>query len=384
MKTETVVQKKILVVDDNPSVIALMLKILQSEFTISSALNGEDALKTIRTFKPDVVLLDVTMPGIDGYEVCKIIRSQSIYDYVKVIMVSSGTILQERLKGYQAGADDYICKPFNQDELLAKIRVFVRLKIVEDQLNELNDTLEEKVRMRSQQLVDAEKLAGIGRYAAGIVHNLKNPLQVIMGEGQLFALEYPENRNIMALIKAANQMKNIIGTILTTSHRESKEIPLAVDLNQVLKDQLELLKANHFFKYNVRTEVQLSPLPPYMGMFSHFSQSFGNLIKNAIEAMYDSKTKIIKIISSMKNDIIYITIADSGHGISPDKMEIIFDPFFTTKPLTAKDGRPTGTGLGLASCKEMIESYGGRIKIKSIIGRGTAFIIELPLKQGHK
>ncbi len=373
-------KNQILVVDDVPSIRGVMKDMLEPDYLVWTASNGEETLEILQTFLPDIILLDVNMPGIDGYEVCKQIRSKSESGFIKIIMVSGRATLEERLKGYEAGADDYIAKPFDKEELLAKVRVFLRLKSVEDQLRELNRTLNEQVRMRTEQLIDAEKMAAIGRYAAGIVHNLNNPLQVIMGNAQLLAMKHPDNRSIMMLRKAAAQMKKIIRTILSTSYRENKEECTDIDLNEVLNAQVELLKANPFFKHKIRTEIRLAPLPAYTGIYAHFSQSIGNLIQNAVDALHESKEGVLSISTFIEDEAIIIKVSDTGHGISKEKMGKIFNPFFTTKPLTASDDRPTGTGLGLASSKEMIESYGGDIQVESEVGKGTTFIVRLPLR----
>ena len=373
-------KNQILVVDDVPSIRGVMKDMLEPHYLVWTASNGEETLEILQTFLPDIILLDVNMPGIDGYEVCKQIRSKSESGFIKIIMVSGRATLEERLKGYEAGADDYIAKPFDKEELLAKVRVFLRLKSVEDQLRELNRTLNEQVRMRTEQLIDAEKMAAIGRYAAGIVHNLNNPLQVIMGNAQLLAMKHPDNRSIMMLRKAAAQMKKIIRTILSTSYRENKEECTDIDLNEVLNAQVELLKANPFFKHKIRTEIRLAPLPAYTGIYAHFSQSIGNLIQNAVDALHESKEGVLSISTFIEDEAIIIKVSDTGHGISKEKMGKIFNPFFTTKPLTASDDRPTGTGLGLASSKEMIESYGGDIQVESEVGKGTTFIVRLPLR----
>lgn len=372
---------KILVVDDAPSVLALMQDILEVEYFVKTAPNGEKALEILKTYRPDLILLDITMTGIDGYEVCRKIRSDKTYGFTKIIMVSSRTMLEERLKGYAAGADDYISKPFKKEELLAKVRVFMRLKSVEDQLQQFNRMLNQQVRVRTEQLLEVEKMAALGRYAAGIVHNLNSPLQVIMGNAELLSMKQPDNQEIMALRKAAAQMKKIIRTILTTSRRESKEEYEYIDLNTILKEQIELLQSNLFFKHKIQKVLDLQKLPPYFGIYHHFSQIVGNLIQNAVDAMYyqDRKNRTISISSFQKEDAILIRISDTGHGISKEKIAKIFNPFFTTKPLTANDDRPTGTGLGLASCKEMVESYGGEILVRSVLDTGTTFTIKLPI-----
>ncbi len=376
MNTES---KIILVVDDAASVVMAIRNILDPYYEVKTASSGEDALTILNAFKPDLILLDVTMPGIDGYEVCRQIRANEAFRTVKIIMVSSRSELKERLNGYASGADDYIGKPFQEEELLAKVRVFLRIRALENELQQLNNTLNEQVSLRTEQLLLAEKLAAIGRYSAGIVHNLNTPLQVIMGSAELLAIKHPDNPNIMRLRKAAAQMKKIISTIISTGYREGGTEYTELDLNEVIRDQIELLKSNPFFKHKIRTELILSPLPAYRGIYAHFSQSFGNLIKNAADAMYSSEQKFLSITTSVKDGVILIKISDTGHGISKERMGKIFNPFFTTKPLTASDERPTGTGLGLASAKEMIEAYGGEISVESQLGKGSIFTVILPI-----
>ncbi len=371
---------KILVVDDVPSILSYLKDILtDANYEVATAGGGEEALAYLTSFKPDLILLDIIMPGMDGFEVCRKIRANPANDPVKIIMVSSKSELKERLKAYETGVDDYIGKPFDEHELLAKIHVFMRLKNAEDELVDLNNQLNEQVRIRTHQLLDAEKMATVGRLTAGIVHNLNNPLQIMMSLSQLLAFKHPEISKIDELRKACDRMQGIIGTILNTGKRENELSPVDVNFNEVLRDRIELLKANRFFKYHIRTRMDLQPLPLFRGVYAHFSQSFGNLIDNAVDAMYDRNEGVLTIQTRVVNRMIQIKIIDTGVGIEPDQMDKIFDPFYTTKPLTAEDNRPTGTGLGLASCQEMIASYGGRIKVESKFGKGATFTVELPV-----
>src|SRR5438128_6009709 len=123
---------KILIVDDNATNIAILEELLSDHYKLHSARSGEEALAALEEFRPDLILLDIMMPGIDGYETCRRIRANPARKNVKVIMVSAKAMVSERLKGYEAGADDYITKPFEEDELLAKVQVYLRLKSVEE------------------------------------------------------------------------------------------------------------------------------------------------------------------------------------------------------------------------------------------------------------
>ncbi len=370
---------KILIVDDTKSVRDFLTEILINEqYTVLIASTGESGLDLYRRFKPDLVLLDIILPGINGYEVCRKMRSEPTGRFVKIIMVSTKNRLEERLDGYSVGADDYLSKPFEKDELLAKVRVFLHLKSVEDQLRELNDTLNEQVRIRTSQVLEAEKMATLGRHTAGIVHNLNNPLGVIMSTSELLTLRYPDEKHILMQRKAASQMTRIIKTIMETSYRDCKEESTWLDINQILRDQLELFETFLVWKDKVKTVIKLEPLPSILGVYAHFSQSFSNFITNAIEAMHGSEEKTLTVSSMVEDGTIIIRISDTGHGMSESTMCKIFHPFYTTKHRAVSEKGTSGTGLGLAYCSKIIQSYGGKIEVESNLGTGSTFSVHLP------
>ena len=371
---------KILIVEDAPSVARFTQTILQGEYETRIAASGEDALTTLQSYQPDIILLDNILPGMSGLDVCQEVRSGKNHIGVKIIMVSSRAEIDERIEGYNAGVDDYLGKPYKKEELQAKVRVFLRLKLVEDELRSINIRLNEQVKIRTDQLVNAAKMAAIGKSTAGIVHNLNNPLQAILGYSQLLELKFPDNPHIEKLKTSATLMKEMIATILMNSREENTIKVNDIDLNELLKNQIEMMRTNRFFKHQVQTKLDLQPIPLFKGVYAHFSQSLGNLIKNAVEAMYHTKNKTLTIQTAVKKGQIRITISDTGCGMAPETIPKIFDPFFTTKPLSSADDEPTGTGIGLASSKEMIEAYGGTIAVESQLGAGSRFLISLPLE----
>jgi signal transduction histidine kinase len=371
---------KILIVEDAPSVARFTQTILQGEYETRIAASGEDALTTLQSYQPDIILLDNILPGMSGLDVCQEVRSGKNHIGVKIIMVSSRAEIDERIEGYNAGVDDYLGKPYKKEELQAKVRVFLRLKLVEDELRSINIRLNEQVKIRTDQLVNAAKMAAIGKSTAGIVHNLNNPLQAILGYSQLLELKFPDNPHIEKLKTSATLMKEMIAAILMNSREENTIKVNDIDLNELLKNQIEMKRTNRFFKHQVQTKLDLQPIPLFKGVYAHFSQSLGNLIKNAVEAMYHTENKTLTIQTAVKKGQIRITISDTGCGMAPETIPKIFDPFFTTKPLSSADDEPTGTGIGLASSKEMIEAYGGTIAVESQLGAGSRFLISLPLE----
>lgn len=368
----------VLIVDDEPRNLRIMQESLADDTLVRTATNGAEALTVADQILPDLVFLDIMMPGLDGYEVCKKLRKNPKLIYTKIVLVSGKAHIEERLKGYAAGADDYVTKPFVPDELLAKAKVFLRLVAAERGLHLMNQDLEEKVRIRSEQLIRIEQAAFIGIHAAEIVHNLSNPLAIVMGNIELLKRIYPDEKRVGKLSSAVNNMQVVIRSILQVGKQEHKRTE-NLDINTLLRDELKLLESEQFLKYQVTTTLDLKELPPIKGQASHFLQSFGNLIKNAIESMYESERRELKISTGCQGGFIQVEIADTGSGIATDDLEKVFDPFFTTKPFEAKGDEPTGTGLGLPSVKRMLAAYQASIEFDSTVGEGTTVRVKIPM-----
>ncbi len=170
---------KILVVDDDPVNLDIFKHLLDKQYEVAYASSGEETLKILPQFIPDLILLDIMMPGISGYEVCKTIKKDE-KNLTKIILVSAKAMLDERLMGYESGADDYIAKPFDHEEFLAKVRIFIKLKKAEDALRGLNSSLEGAVLLRTKQLVEAEKKANKAKNEIdNIIKSMVDPLLVL-------------------------------------------------------------------------------------------------------------------------------------------------------------------------------------------------------------
>lgn len=368
----------ILAVDDNPRNLAILEEIISEYFEFEMVTSGEEAIEAVKKNTPDIILLDIMMSGIDGYETCKQIKDMQDIIHPKIIFVSGKAMEEERIKGYEVGGDDYLTKPFNDEELLSKVNVFLRLISVEKKLRSLNLSLEEQVKVRTEQLVKSEQMAFLGMHMAEIVHNLKSPLTVIKASADRLKKQYPEDKSITRINNGYEKLYQIIKTILRPEVNQDQ----VVNINDVINNEIDLLNANVFFSNQVTKNINLSDIPPIHGDYTHFSQSLGNLITNAIDSMFSSDKKELSISTRKNEKSIIVEIEDSGQGITPDNLKKIFDPFFTTKPINAsEEGEPTGTGLGLPSCKKMIESYGGEVIVDSEVGRGTKFTASFPINR---
>lgn len=367
---------KILAVDDDFRNLEIIKEIVEDHYNLNTAISGEEALMIIQESMPDIILLDIMMSGIDGYEVCQRIKSLEGIVPPKIILVSGKALVEERLKGYELGADDYLTKPFNDDELLAKINVFLKLIATEKELRELTTNLEDQVQVRTKQLIESEKMAFLGMHMAEAVHNLKNPLTIIKAAAQKLSKELPENRYLEKIARGGEKLNVIIASILQAE--ESSTDIAEIDLNKLLQAEMDMLRDKPVFSEDTEIVWELGEVKTVRGSEIHFSQIFSNLLGNAIDALHDADKKELKIKTQPITGMVEISISDSGTGISKENIEKIFNPFFTTKPIEAEEGEPTGTGLGLPSCKKMVESYGGKIEVSSQQDVGTEFKITLP------
>ena len=374
----------ILAVDDEPKNIKILEYLFSEKYTLKVAKDGREALDQVKTFVPSIILLDIMMPEIDGYEVCKKIKSDMRFKFTKILLVSGKAMLEERLKGYDVGADDFVSKPFDPEELEAKVKVFLELHDLQQKLSIMNISLEDEVRVRTEQALKSERMAFIGMHSAEIVHNLRNPLTVLLGNLGVIKRKYPDEKRCDDVVKAAKRIQDIITMILNSVRTSYENEKKEMNINIVLQEELDFLKIDDFFKLKVTADVQFDDLPKFRAVTSHMSQIFGNLIKNAVEAMVDAETKKLTIKTFTESSKIYVQISDTGYGISTENLEKVFQPMFTTKnQKNDEKGSSLGTGLGLPSCKKMIEAYGGAISVESKVGKGTTFIVEFPLSESE-
>jgi C4-dicarboxylate-specific signal transduction histidine kinase len=379
-------KQKVLIVDDEPRNQRIIVEVLEEVVDLQVASSGEEALTILDSYQPDLVLLDIMMPGIDGYEVCKRIRANSKLVFTKVILVSGRAMIEERLQGYEVGADDYMTKPFASEELLAKAKVFLRLTRVEQELGILNRDLDEKVKERTQQLIDAEaklvttaKMSALGEMAGGIAHEINTPLGTIgMIAEQLQELvneETIDRKMVSEMTVIVGQTVQRISTIIqglrTFSRDGSKDSFSSIPLKQVLESTLILCRER--IKHSdvkitleeIGNDVRIQCRPVQI------SQIILNLVSNACDAISPLKEKWIKISAACEGELVQISVTDSGSGISEKIRDKVFQPFFTTKEI----GK--GTGLGLSISKGITDAHHGELTLDTKC-QNTRFVLSLP------
>ena len=237
----------------------------------------------------------------------------------------------------------------------------------------------EQQRVR-RELEQAHKLESVGLLASGIAHNLNGPLSGIQGFTELLRATHPELSELDVILKQTNKIKDIIRTLMIRARHQEEIEARPIQLNELLRTELAFLEADLFFKHEIEKVYDFdSNLPEVWGVYGDFSQALLNIINNAIDAMYETPRKTLKVRTRYENGCVIIEIEDSGIGMTEEVKERIFEPFFTTKPsMDSEDSEGRrGTGLGLSGSRELLARYGGRIEVESEPGEGSTFRVIL-------
>ncbi len=389
----------ILIVDDNQTNLDVLFELLRNYgFKVLVAQDGESAIEQIEYIHPDLILLDIMMPGIDGFETCRRLKADPPTQDIPIIFMSALSDTLDKVKGFQTGAVDYITKPFQHEEVLSRIETHLTIRSLQKKLEEknaelahLNQNLERLVEQKSKQLIDQEKTAIIGRLTQGMVHNLKSPLQVMQTSVDLIETkatkinDYSFFSYTKYILQAITKVNQIMDTLMVKSRKEQEQDLQPVNINELVQREIQLLEGNLYFKNKIKKKYFYDDKVPNIPLiYSYISQVFYNLINNAMDAMWDKKSRELTIVTRQDESKIYLEIADTGCGIAPEDFSKIFDPFYTSKPAKGeeqKEGEPTGTGLGLYTCIELLKPFKGEIAISSNLGKGSIFTVVLPKRQ---
>ncbi len=234
------------------------------------------------------------------------------------------------------------------------------------------------------ELLKENRMASIGHLAAGITHNLNTPISIIQGNAELLKVKEPDNTEVKMILKQTARMNDLIYTIVTKGKNELNPEPAKIDLNDLIKIEIEFLKANLYFKHYVNCNMDLDEsIPSVFGLYSDYSQSISAIIQNAIDAMYKVDKREIFFKTRHKADFIELIIRDTGEGIKPANLDKVFEPFFTTKPgpdeKIEDEKTPRGTGLGLSMAASIFKKRNITVRVNSKSEIGTEFRLEIPV-----
>lgn len=419
---------KILVVDDTPDMATLMTMVLKNQgYEVLVAGNGRAAIQVAATQHPDVILLDIMMPIMNGIEVLHHLKSDTELRMIPVILVSAKSDDKDIIVGLDAGAHDYVTKPFKKEILTARVRSAVNVKQSHDRLTQVNAQLVKEIancERVQQELVRAQKLESIGHLAAGIAHEINTPAQFVGDNIRFLQESFADIDNLLGkfqkLIAAVRQgsvseemladaeaavrqadvdyltaeapkailqslegierVANIVRAMKEFSHPGTGH-KQSVDVNRAIQSTLTVSRSE--WKYVANLVTHFAPDMPLVPCLpGEFNQVILNLVINAAQAIGAVVNEgatgkgTITISTRRRDEWIEIEIADTGTGIPLGVREHIFDPFFTTKDV----GKGTGQGLTIAH-SIVVTKHGGRIWFESEVGHGTTFIVQLPLAE---
>ncbi|MEJ6483297.1 hybrid sensor histidine kinase/response regulator [Nostoc punctiforme UO1] len=361
---------RILAVDDTRDNLILVQAILESEgYEIDLVSDGIKALRQVEKSPPDLILLDVMMPGMDGYEVTRRIRNNPAISYIPILLI---TAFHESsvVEGLDAGADDFIRKPFDTDELLARVRSLLRLK----------HSLDEQQKMTRQR----------EDFVSRLTHDLRTPLVAADRMLNLFEMETfckisPEMKQAIAVMIRSNQnLMDMVNTLLEVYRFEAGKKTLnweVCDLREISEEvvsELSPLTNEKGLTLTIDTS-KLDPLGKNAGIIMgdrlELRRVLNNLIANAIK-FTDTGGITIRIFetspSPENQDSVTIEVQDTGYGIAPEDQATIFERFRQGKH------KRSGSGLGLHLSHRIVEGHAGTIQVASEVGKGTLFTVQLP------
>ena len=373
---------KVLIVDDNPKIMAIANAHLKKEgLEVLCVENGKSALESVRQEKPDLILLDVNMPDMSGFEVCQILKDDTELCMIPVVFLTAADDNASRVRGLDLGAVDYVTKPFDSFELRARVRAALRTKQLQDQLATLNHELEERVEQRTEKI--KQLLRQKDEFVNQLSHDLKTPLTPLVALLPMVAerTEDTESKRMLDLIMDnVDYMKNLTERTMQLAQLNSPEVSLRlerVDLVSEIRTTIESLSS--LFKEKGIKVVNNTTTPLDIEVDRMLIRELiYNLVSNTIK--YTNGDGVVTFDSFLKNDNVEISIKDTGIGMTIEQQKRMFEEFYK-----ADDSRNdhSSTGLGLTICQRIVEKHGGSIRAESPgIGHGMTVYFTLPTIQG--
>lgn len=367
----------ILVVDDDPDHLGVLFDYLyRLGFKALLVQNSENALIQAEQQQPDVILLDILMPEINGFETCQRLKANAQTKEIPIIFMTALSDLENKIKGFRVGAVDYITKPFQQQEVFARVNAHLTIRRLQQQLAAKNVLLEQQVAQLQ------ESNANKDRFIAMISHDLQSPFSSLRGLIQ-FATENldgykkEELENVMSLLgHSTDNLSALIENLLTWSRIQRgvlERFPQRIDLREIVNQNLEFLSA-HAKEKQLTLKNSITHKTLVYADFNMVNSVLRNLLSNAIKFTRPAGT--VDVSARDAETLVEVAVADSGIGIGQEHFAKLFRIDVRYKRLGTAHEK--GTGLGLILCKEFVEKNGGQIRIESEAGQGTTVKFTIP------
>ncbi len=404
---------RILVVDDLAENRDLLQECLQKYgYQTLSAGNGQEALEAVASGAPDLILLDVLMPKLDGYEVCRRLKAREETAFIPIVMLTALHDLKDRIRGIEAGADEFLSKPFNVPELLTRVRSLLRVKALHDQVASYNRRLEEMVAERTAALQaalrDLQEMDRLkSEFLTNISHELRTPLTPIKGylpailRGELGSLSPGQRQALEIVLRSVDRLHRLINNLLTFMQWESGRIDLRLEpvALQVVCEPALAQVAPAAAEKGVELRAELpGDIPAVWADATALSEALGHLVENAVKFTPAGGQVVVsarrvpsppgrlghassplgdatQAPPDPRRDCVDIAVRDTGIGIQSSALPKIFDQFYQADASTTR--QHGGTGLGLAIVRRILDAHGASIVVESQLEKGTTFTIRL-------
>ena len=369
---------KILIVEDNQENIDLLYYFLSPQgYDLTAVMDGVEAMKVVETRKPDLILLDIMLPKLDGFAVCERLKKNSDTKSIPIIMLTALKDLKDKIKSLEVGADDFISKPFENVELLARVKSLLRLKEYHDEIERKSIELEKKNQSLLQMDDFKEDLINL------IVHDMKNPLFVIQGNLQMMSMGMDKNaldylkKYTSRIERSSQQLLRMVVNLLDISRIQDGTIELKkeqLDIKHVIDEVAKSLKdlpENENKEIKIEIDENISFVSSDKSIMERVIDNLLSFAAHNVEA--DGKISIK--IEKNNNDSIRLAVTDNGTQIPKKFHDKIFEKFSQAE--IKENGYKIGRGLGLTFCKMAIEAHGGSMKLDLENPVGNRFILEL-------
>ena len=386
---------RVLLVEPHPEDRLLLRQALEEQgYEVEETADLSAALACLEQFAHPLVVVEIDVPGLDAVSFVQ--QVQSLQDPPRVLLLATGATRQEAVRALRLGAQDYVTKPIDREEFIARARNALEYRSLFEEYKSKRlaaEALNAELVASQQQIQEAEKMASLGRLVAGVAHEINTPIGVIHSNQDLLARSLAALQKLVADLAPGpptvkmEQVQQVLSTIMEVDRNACQRIIEIVknlkklargdeaerktfNIHEGLDSTLQL--ANCEFKNRIRIEKDYGDVPPIEGFPNQMNQVFLNLLVNAGQAI--EGPGLIQISTREQNGNVVIRISDTGKGIPPEHLDQIFEPGFTTK------GVGVGTGLGLAISWKIVKAHGGTIQVESQVGQGSVFTITLPVR----